>query len=355
MKLRPRIYVLSHLTAFLLLALAGCGTDEVSPGDAWQIVELPTKADIWSLQFLDAQRGYLVGGGVFVEGGLVGRTVDGGLTWELDSGLVPKRSGVMSFAFYDLFFLDDERAFLAGHAGLLMGTVTGWKGFERVRGGPVYAHLREVQFVDQEFGWVSGETALLGTDDGGESWDWLGPDGEPPPRINARAFHFVDRQRGHLVGRHGMLQRSFDGGRHWEDPESMPVEEDGPHLFGVHFADADHGWAVGESGTIWHSNDGGAHWNAQQSGVSDFFMDVHFIDAKQGWVVGHDRSLRRAVVLGTQDGGTNWAIEVELLEEEFYAIDALPTGEAWVVGKHAGQGRQRLLRRVPPVTVDGTD
>lgn len=350
----PRMSSRRHLRiprpawVFLLGLLVGCGSGGPDPGEAWQVVEIPTKAEIWDLQFLDGQRGYLAGGGFFVEGGLVGRTTDGGLDWEFESGLVPKRRGVMSFSFYALHLLDEQRAFLAGHAGTLMGSEAGWREFRRLRGGPVYGHLRDLHFVDDEFGWAAGETGVLGTEDGGESWEWLGPEGEPRPRIKARAIHFVDREHGHLVGRHGDVKRTRDGGRNWEPCRSTPGGDDAPHLFGLHFADADHGWAVGEGGTIWHTSNGGKRWRSQDSGVEDFLYDVHFIDRQRGWAVGHDRTLRRGVVLGTRNGGGDWEIEVEIAGEELYAIDALPTGEAWAAGKHAGEGGQRLLRRVPP-------
>jgi photosystem II stability/assembly factor-like uncharacterized protein len=338
-------------TLLLLVVVAammatGCG--DADPGSAWEIVDIPTQADIWGLRFLDAQRGYLAGGGIWVDGGLVGHTEDGGRSWELDSGLVAKRRGVMSFAFYDVCFLDDLRGFLVGHTGVLLTTSTGWRGLSQLTGGAVYAHLRSLQFVDDRFGWAVGETGILATDDGGQTWPWRGPEGEPPPRIASRAIYFTDRDHGHLAGRNGKLMRTVDGGRHWQPADTTPAASGGPHLFGLHFADARHGWAVGEHGAIWHTVDGGARWTAQDSGVNDFLLDVHFITPERGWVVGHDRELGRGVVMGSDDGGATWVVELEVPGEELYALDALPSGEAWAVGKHVGPGSQRLLRRVPP-------
>lgn len=81
----------------LLLILEGCGR---GPGAAdrslkkspdqgaagWEEIQIGTDAVFNGLHFVDADVGWIVGGGPFVSGGIVGRTEDGGRTWRYHTG-----------------------------------------------------------------------------------------------------------------------------------------------------------------------------------------------------------------------------------------------------------------------------
>ena len=142
----------------------------------------------------------------------MGRTTDGGLTWTFNSGY--SRSTKISFALYDAWFLDDERAFLSGYGGLLLRSETGWKGFKRPRfDSPPSGHIRDLHFHDDDYGWAMGERGLLATEDGGREWFWVRRSTASTGYFRSRAIHFVDRRRGHLAGKFAKLQRTFDGGK----------------------------------------------------------------------------------------------------------------------------------------------
>ncbi|WP_249674730.1 WD40/YVTN/BNR-like repeat-containing protein [Pseudomonas abieticivorans] len=64
------------------------------------------------------------------------------------------------------------------------------------------------------------------------------------------------------VGLHGLIQRSLDNGKTWEQVPS-PVASD---LVQVRFSDARNGWIVGHDCVVLHSSDGGASWAVQMDG-----------------------------------------------------------------------------------------
>ena len=68
----------------LLLGLAACSDCARKADDgAWQPVRLTTDATFNDIGFADDHNGWVVGGGWDIEGGIIGRTHDGGQTWSV--------------------------------------------------------------------------------------------------------------------------------------------------------------------------------------------------------------------------------------------------------------------------------
>src|SRR5438270_2289271 len=87
---------------------------------------------------------------------------------------------------------------------------------------------------------------------------------------------------------------------HWEPQASGTTET----LRSVSFPDVGHGWVVGDHGTIIATTDGGAHWAAQAQPMAGNarFMDVSFVDDTHGWAVG-------SAIVATTDGGAHWVAQ----------------------------------------------
>ena len=77
----------------------------------------------------------------------------------------------------------------------------------------------------------------------------------------------------------------------------------GSDLSGLTFtSDGQRGWVVGEHGTILSTRDGGASWQAQSSGTKSALLGVTFgSDGQRGWAVGE-----HGAILSTRDGGYSW-------------------------------------------------
>ncbi|MDI5994116.1 YCF48-related protein [Pseudomonas sp. MDMC216] len=64
--------------------------------------------------------------------------------------------------------------------------------------------------------------------------------------------------------------------------------------------------SVGSRGLIQRSDDGGRSWQQVPSPVSSDLVQVRFSDERNGWIVGHD-----SVLLHTSDGGDSWQVQLD--------------------------------------------
>jgi photosystem II stability/assembly factor-like uncharacterized protein len=338
------------VVVLVLVPLVGCVEEEPPPPEPWIVQELGTNADFLDVFFLDEQRGWIVGGGHNIEGGILGSTTDGGRTWSFRSGIARPSRLASSFRLSAVWFLDETNGFIVGDGFQILATVDGGENWHRVSPARrVSAHLRDLQFLDDRYGWAIGMGGFSRTLDGGKTWRTPrpdDPDAPPPPRVDGMALHFVDRYRGWLVGKFGEIRGTTDGGMTWTLLDGPPATGR-TDLWGVDFVDPVHGWAVGESGTILHTADGGETWSPQESGVTDRLMDVDFYDEFHGWAVGFERPNGTAVVLWTEDGGTTWTEQARVFTEEMLALFVLDEDHAWAVGKQqrrtADDGTQKIL------------
>lgn len=329
--------------ALAALALVSCSEGPPEPAERWVVEELGTNASYRDVFFLDDQRGWAVGGAFNIEGGLLGTTTDGGRTWVFRDRIAKPSERSTSFHLNAVTFLDERTGFAAGDGGHLLRSVDGglhWHAVARRRA--VWAHLADVHFADRRHGYAVGSGGFLRSDDGGESW--TGPDSGR--RITGHALDFVDRERGVIVGKHGLVIKSEDGGRTWRTVREQKTGR--ADLRGVDFGDAAHAWAVGGAGTILHSADGGETWSRQASGVEHELTDVDFLDASRGWAVGFLRNRAGAsVVLWTSDGGATWEVQAQVETEALYALFVLDETHAWALGEQQrrsdNDGAQKIL------------
>jgi len=153
------------------------------------------------------------------------KTTDGGRTWSARS-LAPLATGLV-----DVFFFNERDGFAVGGLGV----------------GYSEAEQR------------SSRTVVLGTHDGGATWD---------TRYVSTAqgqwawkIHFVTDRVGFVTTEgptpEGVVLKTLDGGSTWRP---LPVAP-GVSFEGVAFVDPDRGW-VGSFDGLYATSDGGANWHA---------------------------------------------------------------------------------------------
>jgi photosystem II stability/assembly factor-like uncharacterized protein len=314
----------------------------------WEEVRIGTDAVFSGLHFVDPSVGWIVGGSPFVEGGVVGRTEDGGRTWRIRTGVAPG-SRRPSYSVNAVHGFDRVRACAAGDDGILL-TFDGGESWRQAQDpGWSRTHLFGLFFLDDREGWAAGLNGVIHTDDGGLTWTKRGGDSSRGGRVGGRAVHFVDPRNGWLAGQHAYLWRTRDGGETWArvpvpQPEKTP--EHPPYFFGMTWVDASHGWVVGEFGTILHTTDGGDSWSLQSVGTREAFLtSVQFVDERTGWIAGHLRDKARSFVWRTADAGASWTEERRLEGEELRALQMLDVETGWAVGDRVRTQPQRMLRR----------
>lgn len=365
----PARVTLAVATVAAIVLSASCASRK--PAEPWQAVEVPTDAEFRGIWFTDTLNGWITGGGYLIEGGIVGRTRDGGRTWQFQSGVLP--GGDRGFSLMRVQFRDTLRGCAVAHAGIVLVTNDGGASWRNVRDGRSSGDgLSDLQFLDASNGWAIGPASIVRTDDGGESWRPLVYSTSENGYLSGNAIHFLDGARGWLAGHGARFMRSDDGGLTWVKV-ALPLRPgERPNLWDVTFADAANGWVAGEEGVLFHTADGGGTWVRQETGVpiervprkgepprpKERFPEletppdkltissVRFLDAHRGWAVGSYADVAESVILGTADGGATWSVERVQPGEILMSIFALDAGHAWASGDRARTTPQVILRYV---------
>ncbi len=360
------------LAALLAVSASGCGRKPpAAPPTLWQALPLNTAADFRGIWFVDADRGWIVGGRHDIAGGLIGRTQDGGSTWKYTSGAVSAETFGRGCEFVSVHFFDPQRGVVAG-CGAVITTQDGGESWDQAVSGWGLRWLWTVHFIDDRLGWAIGEGDALVSADAGQKWDKFKPaDGGT---VQGRAIQFLDGNNGWLVGKNAKLMTTGDGGQSWTAVALPLPPGNKPDLRAIYFVDSRHGWVVGEEGTIFNTRDGGATWTMQDTGLADArsaarlekiqtargvqtidagdrtpgltLASVRFIDASRGWLVGHFSHHARSLILHTRDGGASWTVEADISGEELKALYVLDSDHMWAVGARTREGMQSIYRRV---------
>lgn len=158
--------------------------------------------DVW---FADAKRGWAVGAY-----GMIYRTEDGGLQWQLAAAGIenPER-----YHYYKLSASEDGQMFLSGEAGILYRSDDGGRIWQRLLldyDGSLFGVLALDADAVICFG-LRGN--IFRSDDSGESWELVIPEGEPGLSFYGGTL-FADGTIA-LVGAGGALSSSSDTGRNF--------------------------------------------------------------------------------------------------------------------------------------------
>lgn len=317
--------------------IAGSGLyHSIDGGRNWQNLTkniLPEGVTFFSsVDFINPQVGWVTGlNTILSKGGVILKTVDGGITWTEQFS----KSGT---SFGDIVFVDELRGWGVGSGGHIFHTTNGGQTWQQQNSGTNFI-LRAVAFMDTLHGWVVGgafvnngaEGIILYTNNGGKTWSNQTP--MSAPRLWDVAF--VDTLNGWVVGGggsgvdSGIILRTRDGGHSW----IVLRQEFGLDLQAVAFTDTLNGWATGydplTEAVIIHTEDGGITWSPQLVGPYYIPTDMRFVDSLHGWAV----SLLGRIFY-TSDGGRNWREQQSYTSRNLNAIDFIDAHRGWVVGDH---------------------
>lgn len=131
---------------------------------------------------------------------------------------------------------------------------------------------------------------------GDRNWSYL-IDKNNSSSARPEDIFFTNDLIGYMVGADGSIEKTVDGGFHWQTQTSGSTSL----LHSVHFVSSTTGIVVGANGTILKTTDSGASWLPQVSGVTEELNSVFFTDTNTGFAVGGN-----GTILKTTDGGSNW-------------------------------------------------
>lgn len=321
-KLWQRVVV---LFAVVLLCF-GCSQTPSMSYNPWEVVSLPTDANLEEISFTDdLQHGWLVG-----SKSTVLETTDSGRTWEpVDLDLNEQKYLFSSVSF------SGQEGWITGKPAILLHTNDGGKSWSRV---PLSAKLPGMPKTILALGPQSAEMttdigAIYRTSDGGKTWKAMvqeavgvlrnlsrAPDGKYIAVSAKGNFYSTwepgqDAWQGHnrsssrrvqnmgfspdgrlwMIARGGQVQFSgLENPEEWEETQ-YPEFSTSWGLLDLAYRTPEEIWVSGGSGNLLYSPDGGKTWQKDREveGVPGNFYKIVFLTPERGFVIGSSGTLLR--------------------------------------------------------------
>lgn len=244
----------------------------------WKIVYDDENIGVYNGIFTDRMAGWVVGTKNF-ETPLVLRSNDSGITWTstpFSQSSVAEITSQFTY-FRDICFDRNNDAWIIGDGGVV-----------QVENKDNELHL--VTFFPTDEGLYR-----VSCSDSGEVW---------AVGIKNSVFHYLNGWRRYdlneeyvfsnvktfgedvwLIGKDdsdmGILLRSRDGGKKWEDKSPVSVGE-----LNDLYLERGKGWLVGAGGTIFQTIDSGDSWTKSSSPTKRDLLHIFFLDTSNGWISG---------------------------------------------------------------------
>jgi len=230
---------------------------------------------------------------------VIHNTQNGGLTWNNSDPF----DGVVTT---DIYFTDILNGwatdFISNNKSNIYHTSNEGQSWEKQYTGEG-EFLPSIFFYDQHTGWAVGRSGdsgvIINTINDGITW-------ENQLYVNDLLFmkvRFTSLNNGVVVGYHGTVFQTDDGGESWNQiNDGIDIE-----ISDVFFVGQDYIWIIGSrgqypqpvtEGLIYNSTDGGHTWIEQSSGTSSELLSIWFNDMEMGWIAGE-----KGTILYTNNGG----------------------------------------------------
>lgn len=265
-------------------------------GESWRQVQVPTRATLNGVRFVNDQLGFAVG-----HDAVILRTQDGGESWERVFAAPDEERPL-----FDVWFRDEQHGFAVGAYSLFLTSADG---------GSTWT-LDELVVVEEEEEGEEGEE--------GDSWD--------DELIVDYHLHHIARSQGgllYIAAEAGSLYRSKDDGATWG--QVFPPYE------GSYFASlplsGDSLLIMGLRGHLLRSDDAGDTWREIETGTQAMLNDAVRLPDGTIVVVGLD-----GAILTSEDGGETFQLHPQ--EDRLGISSVVSTGGRLVV---AGEGGVRAI------------
>ncbi|MGB2868765.1 MAG: YCF48-related protein [Bacteroidota bacterium] len=297
------------VSVILIVAAVSCSKNDTTAPPAtlyeWETIASGTTADLGSIQFPDANVGFISGYSA-ATGSFVLKSTDGGSTWA--------KSPAISNRFLSaLAFTSATTGFLVGDSGYVFKTTDGGSTWNSRKAGS--ALLWAVQFPSANIGYAAGNFSLAKTTDGGTSWNVLATDKD------GVGLSFINDSVGIVVG--AAIYSTGNGGVSWN---TTPIPA-GAFLTSVRHASASVVYVTDHAGNVMKSTNGGGSWAMYSTGVTSALRSVWTMDTSHVLVCGDN-----GVIRVSSNGGSTWHSETTPTSLLFDDLVFTPSGTGYIAG-----------------------
>jgi photosystem II stability/assembly factor-like uncharacterized protein len=281
------IYFLNSLTGWA--ASEGGILKTTDGGSNWKLV---SKLKYKSICFADSSTGFGCSSGI--NGGILGKTNDGGYNWSNNNNYFESRD------IYSLYFLNGQTGFYGGTSGNFRKTIDGGHTWSTLLSTPgtftesIYFFNENTGFIGQTYSFNGGQ--IRKTTNGGLNWSFY------QVAWAVDGIMFANMNTGYALSSGNVIYKTTNSGSSW-----TPYGNSATWLNGIFVADANRVMAVGEidlpidHALIAKTTDGGQNWNVQDYNWGTSAYSVYFTDMNTGYVAGSGGKIFK-----TTDFGETW-------------------------------------------------
>lgn len=317
--LKPFKSIVILLAAVLLCV--GCSKVPTTFANPWQVIELPTKANLQDIAFTpDFKHGWLVGSEATVL-----ETTDGGQTWqekrvELED---ENKARLTSVSFYG------KEGWIVGEPSVLLHTSDEGKTWSRI---PLSAKLPGspltiTALADNCAEMTTNVGAIYRTTDGGQNWKAMVQEAVGVVRNIQRS----DDGKYVAVSAKGNFYSTWEQGQNAWTPHNRNSSR---RVQNMGFSPDGNLWMLARGGQVQFStSDNGEEWEKAifpELSTSWGLLDLAYRNSEEIWVAGGSGQL-----LSSFDGGKTWQKDrqVEDVPSNLYKIVFLSPEQGFIIGQ----------------------
>jgi len=241
------------------------------------------------ISFKDENTGFMV-----TSYGNIGKTVNGGLNWLLDTSFIPEYLDVQIF--WKIKSVDTSFVYAVGSGGLIVRSTSNGELWAKQVGN--IKTYRDIFFANNNTGFVAGEKGLLiKTVDAGLTWSRINLN----TTLGIKKIFFTNENTGYICGDSGLVMKTTNTGVNWIS-QTTPAAD--TNLLSIYFLNENTGYIGVFYRSILKTTNGGLNWiRIYTNETTDIalYNDFDFLNDNSGYSVGENGLLK------TTDGGLNWS------------------------------------------------
>lgn len=268
----------------------------------WNAQQTGSDQHLNDIYFLDSQTGWVT------DNINLYKTTDGGNNW------ITIINPLLSSYVYEMQFVNENTGWIAAD-NFLKTTDGGFNWIDLTQ--LLLGDFQTFYFIDELTGWASVQSRIYRSTDGGNNWTFMN---DLNNHINS--VYFENDLKGTVSGVDGMIAVTENAGANWTRLDSG-FKNDLRESF---FLNSMTGWVSGDNGCVQKTTDGGNSWITQTTDFSSYLNSIFFVNEFTGWTAGTN-------LFKTTNGGVNWLLQIaDANFQEMKSVYFISESTGWMAG-----------------------